>query len=273
MEFSNYYTVEALQCLNDSHDYGYEVSLSDLNKVNRLIGFIQKSRLTDETPLPGDIIEYTTRNGDYYACAHIERINDGCGEICLSPFPPFCYEEMEQARYDTGGGPWAHIEAVKLEPVGIKVKLFKTWGHCGRCAHGAVYFQIPVRVWKYTEANPAFGDYTTKNWTKYFISKMPDPERPKEFTYISNSFAAYNEAEFDRLVHLLHGKVFDGIYHNSLVLWGYRMDWKFLTEEEWNGIKADVHLSFLGNSPVKIQTELEKRAVTIYKKCDNNNRI
>lgn len=266
MEFSNFYTVETLQSLNNSHDYGYDVSQSDSDKVNRLISFIQKERDSHEEPVSGGIIEYTTRSGDYYAHAHIERIKDGYQEICLLPYVPFCYEDTGRARFDTSNEPWTHLDKVLLEPAGIRAKLFKTWGHCGRCASGAVYFKAFVRVWRYTEPKPLFGKYTTKEWTKYFICKMPDPEKPGEFTYTSDKFMIYSEAEFNRIVQMLYGEVFDGVYHNSLVLWGYRMNWKYLSVEEWNGIKAGVHLSFLGTSPVRILTNHENHQVIIYKK-------
>lgn len=266
MEFSNFYTVETLQYLNNSHDYGYDVSQCDSDKVNRLISFIQKERDSHEEPVAGDMIEYTTRSGDYYRRAHIERIKDGYQEICLSPYVPFCYEGTEQASYDTSGGPWTHLDKVRLEPAGIKAKLFKTWGHCGRCANGAVHFKTFVRAWRYTEPEPLFGEYTTKKWAKYFISKMPDPEKPGEFAYTGDGFTIYSETEFNRLVQMLHGEVFDGVYRNSLILWGYHMDWKHLTAKEWNGIKASVHFSFLGTSPVKILTNQENHQIIIYKK-------
>lgn len=273
MKFSNFYTVETLQNLNNAYDYGYDVSESDTEKVNSLISFIQKERGNQKEPVAGDMIEFTTRSGDYYNQAHIERFKNGCLEICLSSYVPFCYEDGEQARYDTSGGPWTHLDIAKLKPAGMRVKLLMTWGHCGRCANGAVYFKTFVRSWRYTEPEPVFGKYTTKDWGKYFISKMPDPERPGEYTYIGDGFAVYTEEEFNKLVQILHGEVFNGVYRNSLILWGYRMDWKYLMEDEWNGIKADIHLSFLGDSPVKIRTEQEKHQITIYKKHGTNNSI
>jgi hypothetical protein len=37
---------------------------------------------------------------------------------------------------------------------------------------------------------------------------------------------------------------------------------------EWNMLKADTHLSFLGISPVRIQTDHKRHIVTIYKKSE-----
>ncbi|WP_347030458.1 DUF4121 family protein, partial [Bacteroides intestinalis] len=51
-------------------------------------------------------------------------------------------------------------------------------------------------------------------------------------------------------------------------LWAYRMEWKELPAWEWNMLKADTHLSFLGISPVRIQTDHKRHIVTIYKKSE-----
>lgn len=266
MEFNNFYTVESLQYLNDSHDYGYPVSQSDVDKVNRLIAAIRQEREGNERPMPGDIIEYTCRNGDFYSTAHIGHIRKKRIEICLSDNIPFCYENERGAGYDIQEGVWTHLYKSVLEPCGIKAGLFRTWGHAGRCAHGMMYFKTFVRSWKYTEPEPMFGKYTIKEWTKYFISKLPDAERKGEFTYKGEGFTLFSETELMRLVEMLHGELFSGIYRNSLILWGYRMVWEELTEQEWRHTKAGMHLSLLGESPVKIQTCHDTRTVTIYKK-------
>lgn len=269
MEFINFYTVETLQNLNDTHDYGYPVTQNDTDKVNRLITGIRQEREGNEKPIAGDIIGYTSRNGDFFSSAHIGRVRDKNYEICLSQMVPFCYENESGTGYDIHEGVWVHPKNAVLEPAGIRAVLFRTWGHAGRCDHGFIYFKTFVRSWEYAEPEPMFSGYTTRNWTKYFISRHPDPERKGEFFYKADGFTLYSRTELDNLAKTLHGEVFNGVYHNSLILWGYRMDWKFLTEEEWNRIKADVHLSFLGDSPVKIRTEQEKHQITIYKKTWN----
>lgn len=266
MELTNFYTIETLQYLNDSYDYGYPVTLSDTDKVNRLIAAIRQERDGHENPVAGDMIEYTSRNGDFFNSAHIGRITDKNYEICLSKIVPFCYENENGVGYDIHEGVWTHLNKALPAPACIRTGLFRTWGHTGRCAHGLIYFKTFIRSWKYTEPDPMFGEYTTRNWTKYFISKLPDPERKGEFTYKGDGFSLYSLTELDRLVEILHGKLFNGIYRNSLILWGYRMVWNLLTEQEWNAAKAGIHISFLGNSPVKIQTCHATRTVIIHKK-------
>ena len=74
--------------------------------------------------------------------------------------------------------------------------------------------------------------------------------------------------ELERLVGILHGKLFNGFRPGLFILWAYRMEWKELPAWEWNMLKADTHLSFLGISPVRIQTDHKRHIVTIYKKSE-----
>lgn len=266
MEFSNFYTVETLQCLNDLHDYGYPITQIDVDKVNRLISLMHQKRDNNETPAAGDIIAYTTRSGDYYRNAHIERMDDKEAYICLTANIPFCFDNKGKAGYDTEGGLWTQLEQKLPEPDGMQFKLFKTWGSRGRCKDGAVYFMATVRVWKYAEPEPLYEQYSTKDWAKYNISRLPDPEQKGEYFYTGDGFTLYSRRELDRLIEMLHGELFCGIYRNSLILWGYRMEWKLLTGQEWNRTDAETHLSFLGEQSVKIRTCHDTHTVFIYKR-------
>jgi hypothetical protein len=46
------------------------------------------------------------------------------------------------------------------------------------------------------------------------------------------------------------------------------MEWKELPTWEWNMLKAETHLFFLGVSPVKIRTDHNGHTVTFYKKTE-----
>lgn len=266
MEFTDLYTVESLQCFNGFHNRGYQVNRSDTDKVNRLIATIRQEREKNIGPVAGDSIEYTCRNGDWFHSAHIEDIRNGHLKICLSGSVPFCYENGASTGYNVHEGIWTYPGKALLKPAGSRLKQFRTWGHTGKCANGEVYFMAFVRSWKYTEPEPLYDGYTTRHWSKYLINRLPDPENKGEFFYMSEGFTLYSRAELDKLVRMLHGKLFTGIHRNSLVLWGYHMTWELLTEQEWNNTKAEIHISFLGESPVKIITCDDNRTITVYKK-------
>lgn len=243
-----------------------------MEKVNRLISRMREDRERVSLPTAGDVVTYTTRGGDYYPQAHIERGDDREVHICLLPQTPFCHENEKCTGYNTEGGPWVITGPELLLPDGIRSKQFRMWGHTGRHRNGAVLFHTFVRAWKYTEPDPLYGKYTTKEWTRYIIECQPDIEPADAFIYRNESFTLYSREELERLVGILHGELFNGFRPGLFILWAYRMEWKELPTWEWNMLKAETHLFFLGVSPVKIRTDHNGHTVTFYKKQNNMTR-
>ena len=268
MEYSNFYDLKSLVRLNEREGCACSIEERDVEKVNQLISRMRKEREENPVPVAGDTVTYTTRGGDYYPQAHIERSDDQETQLCLLPRMPFCHEKEGQTCYNTEGGPWVTTDPGLLLPDGIRDKQFRTWGHTGRHENGAVLFHTFVRAWKYTEPAPLYGKYTTKEWTKYLIERRQDIEPAGAFIYRNESFTVYSKEELDRMVGILHGRLFDGFRQGLFILWGYRMEWKELPAWEWNMLKAETHLSFLGVSPVRIRTDHDGHTVTIYKKSE-----
>lgn len=268
MKYSNLYTEERLKYLNATYDGKYKITRQETDKVNEMIRLFQKERELALVPREGDLVEYFPQNGDYFPQAHIETVKGGEATLCLSSYAPFCYMENGKVRYNTDGGPWVQAPLSGLVPAGITARRFQTWGRRGRCKDGAVYFHTLVRSWIFHEPNPLYGEYTMKNWGKYLIEKIPDPEKKGECSYRCGNFTLYSKSELEELAGMLKGKVFDGLHKRSLVLWGYRMDWQSLTAEEWNTAEGKIHFSFLGNTPVKIWTDHKRHTLVIYKKSN-----
>ena len=268
MEYSNFYDLKSLVRLNEREGCACSIEERDVEKVNRLIFRMRKEREENPAPVAGDTVTYTTRGGDYYPQAHIERSDGREAQLCLLPRMPFCHEKEGRTCYNTEGGPWVTTDPGLLLPDGIRGKQFRTWGHTGRHENGAVLFHTSVRAWKYTEPEPLYGEYTTKEWTKYLIERRQDIEPAGAFIYRNESFTVYSKEELDRMVGILHGRLFDGFRQGLFILWGYRMEWKELPAWEWNMLKAETHLSFLGVSPVRIRTDHDGHTVTSYKKSE-----
>ena len=268
MKYANFYDLESLTLLNRHEGCACSIKECDVEKVNRLISRMQEDRERVGLPTAGDVVTYITRGGDYYPQAHIERGDDREVHICLLPQTPFCHENEKCTGYSTEGGPWVTTGPELLIPDGIRSKQFRMWGHTGRHRNGAVLFHTFVRAWKYTEPDPLYGKYTTKEWTRYLIECQPDIEPADAFVYRNEAFTLYSREELERLVGILHGKLFNGFRPGLFILWAYRMEWKELPAWEWNMLKADTHLSFLGISPVRIQTDHKRHIVTIYKKSE-----
>lgn len=92
MKYGNFYDLESLTLLNRHEGCACSIKECDVEKVNRLISRMREDRERVSLPTAGDVVTYTTRGGDYYPQAHIERGDDREVHICLLPQTPFCHE-------------------------------------------------------------------------------------------------------------------------------------------------------------------------------------
>lgn len=113
-----HYCMEELQDFCNLHNPGYRITERDVEKVNRLITWIRKDRTEagEIHPATGDIVEYTTRSGEYYGRSHIEYIGDDSITVCLHPDIPFCHEDTDGIRYTTHGKSYSTLDRKSLEP-------------------------------------------------------------------------------------------------------------------------------------------------------------
>jgi len=146
MKYGNFYDLESLTLLNRHEGCACSIKECDVEKVNRLISRMREDRERVSLPTAGDVVTYTTRGGDYYPQAHIERGDDREVHICLLPQTPFCHENEKCTGYNTEGGPWVITGPELLLPDGIRSKQFRMWGHTGRHRNGAVLFHTFVRA-------------------------------------------------------------------------------------------------------------------------------
>jgi len=144
------YDVRTLRPLNESYDYYHRLTEKDVAKVNNLVERIESSR-SDIKPKVGDRLLYTSKRGQYSPIAFIEKNNAGELFVCIRPMIPFVVKEGHQIYYDVSGGPFTGMHESKLKYKGTVNNNFKTWGHSGACANGAVHFQAKVSMWEYTE--------------------------------------------------------------------------------------------------------------------------
>lgn len=250
MEYGNYYTEETLRSLNAAYDTLYGITSRETEKVNGIIRRMEKAGRFPPVPQEGDLLEYFPQNGDYFPQAHIETIRKGQATVCLASHAPFCHTKNRKVCYSTEGGPWTRVPSAGMTPAGLATRCFQTWGRNGRCRNGEVYFHTVVRSWTFHEPNPLYGDYTMKEWTKYPVEKIPDPEKKGEYFYRCEGITLYSEKELEELAGLLQGKLFDGLHRRALVLWGYRMERIFLPATVW-GIERSV-FSMVGKNEQKV---------------------
>ena len=144
------YAIETLIKLNAPFHEAHRIRQSDVDTANKYIEIIEKSR-TDDAIQVGDIVEFTTKYGDYYRNAHVEKFEPETDEwrICERGTPYISSSSKENnIRCRTSGGAWSNIPN-NLKLIGKRKKRFMVWGYNGACGHGAIYFEAAVNVWEH----------------------------------------------------------------------------------------------------------------------------
>lgn len=217
------YTLETLSEINQRFlSTHYELLQTDVDKANECIELIEKSRTT-EKPMRGDIVRYTTENGEYYAHAFIESIQDGQAYTAEhSSVYAYANEEFEDgfSCQVSAGGAFHYIPVDHMVYIGTEEKRFWHFGHCGGCADGGIDFYATVNVW---ECNLNKGRYSTKTHNKYYIYYDPKPEkRNSPYHFTTNGKAWKTEEDFQAWLRTFRGVVEPGNWDNQLIVWTYK---------------------------------------------------
>lgn len=246
------YGIRTLMPLNESYHDDHTLTEEDVDKVNYLVERIESTR-SQSKPKAGDRLLYTSKDGDYSPVAFLEKNKDGELYVCIKPMVPFVWETDGKIIYDVSGGPFCGIHEKGLKYAGTVGNRFKTWGHDGMRANGAVYFHAGVSMWEYTEPEPLFGDFTTKTWRKIILSKIEDPQ--VKYLYSGNGIAFYSEDEYQDFLRRFHATVFPGYNKNQLVVWCYYEELKSLALQEWEAVNAPVTTRKIGALPTKVKIQ------------------
>lgn len=246
------YTLETLSEINTRFlNAHYELTKSDVEKVNTCIELLEKSR-TIEKPMQGDIVRYTDENGEYYAHAFIESIQDGQAYIAEhSSVYAYANEEFENgfSCQVSAGGAFHNIPVDQMVYIGTEEKRFWHFGHCGACADGGIDFYATVNVW---ECDLNTERYSTKTHDKHYISYDPHPEkRHSDYKFTSNHYKAWkNEADFQAWLRTFRAVVKNGNWKNQLIVWGYKNVEHHLSPDEYEALDG-MEDTFLMNGSIR----------------------
>ena len=245
------YTPEILSKINQRFlSAHYELTESDVEKVNTCVELLEKSRTT-EKPMRGDIVRYTTENGEYYAHAFIESIQDGQAYIAEhSNVYLQAHEKFENgfSCQVSAGGAFHYIPVDEMVYIGTEEKRFWHFGHCGGCADGGIDFYATVNVW---ECDLNEERYSTRTHDKHYISH--DPESDKfggNYQFVSDKHKAWKtEEDFQAWLRTFRGVVEPG-GTKLFVVWAYKQVEHHCSPEEYAALKA-FEDTFLMNGSVR----------------------
>lgn len=272
------YTIETLLPLNGVYHMNHRLLLSDVEMANNYKAIIEASR-TDKRIQSGDILELYTQCGDYRRNAHFEKWDRDKDHwtVCEQPSTPFIWLTLtgDNIHCSTSGGPWTRVPS-DLQFIGKRKKLFKDWGHNGSCANGAVTFEAEVNVWEYRHREPLFGEYSTKDYDKHYISYCADehgnPKNGSRYRYFGDGINFETAEEYAVWLKTLRGVGFKGHWPNQTVVFCYKRVEKLLEETEYNALNLPVDTRVCnGVIEVKVLYNDTLRTVNEYR-CSNDGR-
>lgn len=142
---NNVYTIESLKVLNPNfqpHGIVTEINYDDVNIVNTVIKNMGRDRYIIGKAVAGDSVRFTNENGTYYHYAMIDKIDKIDNEVTICESPSafvLCNGDVILS-----GGRFKSVSPNKLVYIGKTERTFWTFGHCGACAHGSIYFKAFV---------------------------------------------------------------------------------------------------------------------------------
>jgi hypothetical protein len=275
------YSIESLIAINGSYHMNHRVLQSDVDLANSYVEIIENSR-TDDGIQVGDIVEYTDKHGGYYRNAHFESygsMTENMWHICEHPQIPFIglTGDKKNIRCSTSGGAWTDIPG-NLKLIGKRKKYFMDWGHCGSCADGAVTFEALVNVWEYRQPDPLYGEYSTKDYNRHYISYCVDelgkPKNGSQYRYLGNGIAFVNKEEYEVWKRTFRGVEFAGNWANQTVVFIYKRIEKLITKAEFNNLNLLIDTRMCnGIVQVKVEYNDNNKTVTEYSHTNNGSEL
>lgn len=235
---SGRYDLASLKRINESYDCEHRVTDGDVTKANDWVRRIEASR-SETIPCPGDRVIYTSRHGDYYPYAMVEKTSDGQVMVCERPSIPFVFGK--EIYCDISGGAFVGIPADRMRYAGRAKNFFKDWGHCGPRGNGALNFEAEVSVWEYADPEPLYGEFTTKDWRRIYLRKHLDEKNDGgDYLYSGDGAAFRDEDEYAAFIETYNATVFPGNHPDQQVIWCYRKECRHVTRQQWDAIDAPV---------------------------------
>lgn len=255
------YDINSLVDLNQSYNNKYKISQSDVDKANRYIDLIEKTR-SENTPQAGDMLIYTDQYGSFFPHAHIEYNCEGICNICERAYIPFVrHTDMGISCY-TSGRAWNDLPAGELKYIGKKEKTFCDWGHCGNCTNGAIHFNAEVSVWEYIHPAPLYGDFTTEKWRKLYITRVNETNRKNNGGYLYSGDKVYfrTEEEFRKFIETYKGTVLEAHWPNQYIIWCYKEEQKQVSQKEYYNLDLPLTIIYCnGERSARVEYDDENK--------------
>ena len=241
------YTLETLKKENELFDRYYGLDESDVEKVNRIIEMIERSRSIDVIQ-KYDVVEYTNEYGEYFPKATATMKRGGNIELCENAGVHLSICDSKLCG-STSGGAFSHHKENEFTYKGTSINTFWTWGNAGACANGGIYFTATVNLW---ECNDNKEMFSTKTHDKYYLSYRK-AENKGDYQYFAskagmNSYAWRTEEDMQAWLRTKRAVVTEKNTWGGAVIWTYKEIEHHLSDIEFDALNAQEDIFLMNGS-------------------------
>ena len=240
------YTLETLKKENELFDSYYGIDESDVEKVNRIIEMIERSRSVNVIQ-KYDVVEYTNEYGEYFPKATATMEREENIELCENAgvHLNICDNELCGSA---SGGAFSHHKESEFTYKGTSNNTFWTWGNAGACANGGIYFTATVNLW---ECNDNKEMFSTKTHDKYYLSYRK-AENNRDYQYFASkagvsSYAWRTEKEIQAWLRTKRAVV-TGNTWGGAVIWTYKEIEHHCSNTEYDALEVPEDIFLMNGS-------------------------
>lgn len=241
------YTLETLKKENELFDSYYGLDESDVEKVNRIIEMIERSRSIDVIQ-KYDVVEYTNEYGEYFPKATATMKRGGNIELCENAGVHLSICDSKLCG-SVSGGAFNHHKENEFAYKGMSSNTFWTWGNAGACANGGIYFTATVNLW---ECNDNKEMFSTKTHDKYYLSYRK-AENNRDYQYFAskagmNIYAWRTEEDMQAWLRTKRAVVTEKNTWGGAVIWTYKEIEHHLSDIEFDALNAQEDIFLMNGS-------------------------
>lgn len=241
------YTLETLKKENELFGSYYGLDESDVEKVNRIIEMIEKSRSVNVIQ-KYDVVEYTNEYGEYFPKATATMKREENIELCENAgvHLNICDNELCGSA---SGGAFSHHKESEFTYKGTSSNTFWTWGNAGACANGGIYFTATVNLW---ECNDNKEMFSTKTHDKYYLSYRK-AENNRDYQYFASkagvsSYVWRTEEDMQAWLRTKRAVVTEKNTWGGAVIWTYKEIEHHLSDIEFDALNAHEDIFLMNGS-------------------------
>lgn len=241
------YTLETLKKENELFDSYYGLNKSDVEKVNRIIEMIERSRSIDVIQ-KYDVVEYTNEYGEYFPKATATMKRGKNIELCENAGVHLSICDSKLCG-SASGGAFNHHKENEFSYKGMSSNTFWTWGNAGACANGGIYFTATVNLWECDDNKEMF---STKTHGKYYLSYKKS-ESNGDYQYFASkagmsSYAWRTKEDMQAWLRTKRAVVTGKNTWGGAVIWTYKEVEHHLSDIEFDALNAHEDIFLMNGS-------------------------